>query len=89
MEVFRRVREDLKFENKSTKIRGAEHLYARSTIDLIKPNFPFKWAQDGITYFGTKIPGDLTKIFSFNFLPLLTSLKAELRRWTKGNLSWI
>lgn len=49
-------------------------------IALVRPNFPFKWEEDSVTYLGTKIPKDLANVFARNFPPLLAFIKLDLKR---------
>lgn len=44
------------------------------------PNFPFKWTTDGIKYLGTRIPRDLSNVFTLKF-SVLKAVKSELNRW--------
>lgn len=58
----------------------------RETVELLRPNFPFRWAQDRITYLSTIISDYLGKIFTVNFPPMLASLRTDFGKWSQGKI---
>lgn len=44
-------------------------------VGKLRPSFTFKWQLEDITYLGTKIPSDLSKVFAVNFPPVLKFVK--------------
>lgn len=58
------------------------------TVPLVQSNFRFKWTSSTLTYLGTSIPSDLSRIYELNFPPLLTKTRMLLNTWHKGLHSW-
>lgn len=44
-------------------------------------SLPLKWNQQSLKYLGINIPKDLSKLVEINFLPLLTKIKEDIKRW--------
>lgn len=57
-------------------------------VQQLNKSFAFKWQPHHIKYLGVKIPADLSRLFIYNFAPLLDSLSGDLSRWSKIPLSW-
>lgn len=60
----------------------------KDLITLLRPAFPFHWATDSISYLGVNITPDPSSLYSENFIPLLTRLKADLLHWYSLTVTW-
>lgn len=60
-----------------------------STLLLIfRSSFNFKWTATALKYLGTYIPTTISRVFEFNFPPLLSRIRILLDTWNKGLHSW-
>lgn len=48
-----------------------------------KQHFPFPWQNYAITYLGIQLPANLSDLYSWNFLPLLSWIQQDLQQWDK------
>ena len=42
---------------------------------------PFRWPMDGIKYLGITLDNNLKNLYKLNYLPLLSKIEDDLRRW--------
>lgn len=54
-----------------------------------KPFFPFKWEQTHMKYLGIFLTPKLHSLFKYNYIPLLNSIKEDLRKWASLSHSWL
>lgn len=54
----------------------------------VQANFPFHWGFKGFSYLGVTIPSNLLRLYTLNYLTLLTQLRKELDTWNISPLLW-
>ena len=50
------------------------------TRDIIE-KYRLKWSADSIKYLGVYLPKNVANLFTINFGPLNSKIKADIRRW--------
>lgn len=50
---------------------------------------PFRWLMGGIKYLGIFVDNNLKNLYKLNYLPMLSKIEEDLRRWTGLHLTLI
>lgn len=58
-------------------------------LNEIQSRFPFKWAEESITYLGINLTTSYNTLYKNNYPKLFSFLKAEMTSWKKMNISWV
>lgn len=61
----------------------------QSVLQLTQSDIPFKLSPSGFKYLGINVTRLMSSLFSANFSPLVSNLKADLQRWESLPLSLI
>ncbi|CAH2301475.1 Hypothetical predicted protein, partial [Pelobates cultripes] len=54
----------------------------------IQAHFPFRICLTKLRYQGIWLPCDLAQAYSMNYVPLLTALQQDMKRWAPQYISW-
>ena len=57
--------------------------------DQLKPLFPFRWEPARMKYLGIYLTPHLHSLFRHNYIPLLNTIKDDLRKWSSFSHSWL
>lgn len=55
----------------------------------LQASFSFTWCCSSLKYLGIHLPATIAQLYTCNFAPLLTTIKAYLTRWDGTTFSWM
>lgn len=76
------------FKFNVTKSHALNITLTKPQVLKCKQNFPSTWKSDAITYLGIQMLVKLANLYSKNDLPLLRTIKEDLKKWNKAHFSW-
>lgn len=63
--------------------------FSPTKLQQFKQTFHFVWKESSLSYLGIDLAGDLSKLFDYNYPPMISKLKKTLHSWSQLRISFL